>query len=291
MASAVRCPNSASKTAASASRRPARRLRTRSSLRRSASRPGGRQAPTPSTRTVTPPSSRPEQPDHGGADGVADLLGERHQALARAGDQPAASRGRARRGRGCARASPPIASRQRGPPRPTRTTPGTSSAASRTVSRITPGPTESVDIRRLPPRCRPRRPCRVPGVRASPPSASRDPLRDALASRRGTHADGMLDHAPLRAAVGDDHGAPDAQQRRAADHLVVEDRADPPDAGAHQQVREAAADRARELGPEQVEDVAGQALEELDHDVAEDRVADDDVGRDLRSGPCPRRCR
>ena len=34
-----------------------------------------------------------------------------------------------------------------------------------------------------------------------------------------------------------------------------------------------------------------QALEELDDDVAEDRVADDDVGHGAWSGPCPRRCR
>ena len=48
--------------------------------------------------------------------------------------------------------------------------------------------------------------------------------------------------------------------------------------GPHQQVRQASAQRARELGPPQVEDEGRQALEELDHDVAEDRVADDDVG-------------
>ena len=48
--------------------------------------------------------------------------------------------------------------------------------------------------------------------------------------------------------------------------------------GPHQQVREPAPERRPELGAPQVEDEARQALEELDHDVAEHRVADDHVG-------------
>ena len=54
--------------------------------------------------------------------------------------------------------------------------------------------------------------------------------------------------------------------------------ADPRDAGTQQQVRQATPQRAAELAPPQVEDEPGQALEELDHDVAQDGVADDHVG-------------
>ncbi len=79
--------------------------------------------------------------------------------------------------------------------------------------------------------------------------------------------------------MGDDHRPADAEQRRPAGPLVVEDVADPPDTRLEQQVGEAAPKRAAELAPEQVEDLARQALEELDDDVAEDRVADDDVGQ------------
>ena len=78
--------------------------------------------------------------------------------------------------------------------------------------------------------------------------------------------------------MGDDHRAAHPEQRRTADLLVVEDAADPADAGPHQQVGQAPAQRARELVAPQVEDVGRQALEELDHDVAEHGVADDDVG-------------
>ena len=70
-----------------------------------------------------------------------------------------------------------------------------------------------------------------------------------------------------------------AEERRATDLLVVEDAPDPADAGPHEQVGEPAAERPLELVAPQVEDVAGQALEELDHDVAEDRVADHHVGQ------------
>ena len=118
-------------------------------------------------------------------------------------------------------------------------------------------------------------------VRRDVPGAERlgDALRDPLARRRGADADGMLDHAPLRAAVGDDHGAPDAQQRRSADDLVVErpcgcarcrGAAAGRRAGPGSPLRNSARNRSKMK--------AGQALEELDHDVAQDRVADDDVG-------------
>ena len=86
------------------------------------------------------------------------------------------------------------------------------------------------------------------------------PVRAVVAATSQANAD----HPPLRPAVGDDHGALDAKQRRAADPLVVEDAPDPGDPGAHQQVREPAPDRAAELVAPQVEDERREALEELD---------------------------
>ena len=109
-----------------------------------------------------------------------------------------------------------------------------------------------------------------------------DELRDARPRHRRGHLAGVADHPPLGPAVGDDGGPLHAEQRRAADLLVVEHRADPADARPHEHVGQPAAPRPRELGPPQVEDEARQALEELDDDVAEDRVADDDVGQVLR---------
>ena len=82
-----------------------------------------------------------------------------------------------------------------------------------------------------------------------------------------------------------------AEQRRAADLLVVEDLPDPADARAHQQVREAAPQRAAELGAPQVEDERREALEELDHDVAERPRRRRRRRPGGGSGPCPRRCR
>ena len=79
--------------------------------------------------------------------------------------------------------------------------------------------------------------------------------------------------------MGDDDRPSDAEQRRPADPLVVEDAADPIDAGAHQQRGEATADRGSELVPPEVGDERRQALEELDDDVAEHGVAHDDVSQ------------
>ena len=105
-----------------------------------------------------------------------------------------------------------------------------------------------------------------------------DELRDAGPGHRRRDVDAERDHPPPGPAVGDDHGAAHAEERRPAGALVVEDVADPADPGPQQQVRDPAPERAPELAPEQVEDPARQALEELDDDVAQDRVADDDVG-------------
>jgi hypothetical protein len=66
---------------------------------------------------------------------------------------------------------------------------------------------------------------------------------------------------------------------RAAHLLVVEDVPDPGDPGSQQEIREAAPQRSPELVPEQVEDEGREALEELDDDVARDRVGDDDIGQ------------
>ena len=272
---AVRWPNSASNTAASARReRPCGPASPRVAARRG-------QPPTPSTRTVTEPSSRPEQSLDGRRDGVPDLRGERHQALpGRATSQTARRRGHRAHGRAPARRARGRASG--GPPRPTRRTPGTSRAARRTVSRITSVPTDSdahVSQRSLPGR-RPH-----PARRDDLPRASGMPSDSAICRvtwpRQSTAAasQAIPDHPPAGASVGDDAAPADAEQRRAAHDLVVERAPDPLDPRTHQEVGEPAAQVAAELTREQVEDVARQALEELDDDVAQDRVADDDVGK------------
>ena len=82
--------------------------------------------------------------------------------------------------------------------------------------------------------------------------------------------------------MGYEHRALDPQKRRAAKALVVEALANPGNAGAHEKVAERSPGRPFELSPEHVEDEARQALEELDRDIADRRVADDDIGRMVR---------
>ena len=94
--------------------------------------------------------------------------------------------------------------------------------------------------------------------------------------RRDAH--GVADHPPRGAPVGDEDRALDAQQRRAAEALVVEAIADAADAGLHEEVAERAPGRAAELVAQCREDEAREALEELDGHVADRCVADDDVG-------------
>ena len=64
-------------------------------------------------------------------------------------------------------------------------------------------------------------------------SASASAISAGPASARSSPptSQAKLDHPPLRPTMGDDHRPPDAEQRRAADPLVVEDVADPVDAG------------------------------------------------------------
>src|SRR4051794_24887367 len=86
IASAVRCPNSASNTAARASRRPARRLRARSSP---PSRRGpGASGPDAIDHDGHAAELHPEQPLHGRRDRVADLDRQWSEPLARPGDEP-----------------------------------------------------------------------------------------------------------------------------------------------------------------------------------------------------------
>ena len=110
----------------------------------------------------------------------------------------------------------------------------------------------------------------------------RDPVDHALADGLRRDVDRIPDHPLPGASVRDDHGPLDAQERRSADDLVVEAALDPGDRRAHQQAGDLAPQRAVELGPQHVEDVAREALEELDHHVADDRVAHDDVGHEPR---------
>ena len=142
-ASAVRCPKSASKTAARASRRPVRRPRTRS-------------GPDAIDQHGHRPELETEQTLHGGGDRRPDLAGQRRQGLAGRATSQSRTRTRSSWMR-ILTAGPENSPRQGGPPRPTRTTPGTSRAASRTSSAITARPTvSSGPLTRPPWRPRPR---------------------------------------------------------------------------------------------------------------------------------------
>ena len=93
--------------------------------------------------------------------------------------------------------------------------------------------------RRHPPRHRDGVPPCAVGLstcRRPPRPGSRRCARDRRPGRHGRHLDREADHPALGAAVGDEHGAVDAEQRRAAQPLVVESLADAADAGAHEEV-------------------------------------------------------
>ena len=96
--------------------------------------------------------------------------------------------------------------------------------------------------------------------------------------RLGGDADGVLDHARLGAAVGHDAHPSHAQQRGAAVALVVEAMLHAVEARLQGQQRERRDRPLLQVGPQRAEDVAGQALEELDHHVADEPVAHDHVG-------------
>ena len=175
-------------------------------------------------------------------DGGPDLRGERHEPLARTGDEPdrdvdaavgdadpdrvAAQRvapGRSaaadaedardlERGEPDRVADDARADGQRGHQLPSRATTGSAaSAAGVSVSIAASASSTSLAARGWPPWCGV-----VPGLRLGQRVRGErlgDPLGDPLAGGRGADPDRVLDHPPLRPAVGDDHRAPDAQQR------------------------------------------------------------------------------
>ena len=95
----------------------------------------------------------------------------------------------------------------------------------------------------------------------------------------GGDAHGIADHASRGAAVRDEDGAANAEQRRTPQSLVVETLPDAADAGAHEEVADRTPRRAPELGAQGREDEARQALEELDGHVADRGIADDHIGQ------------
>ena len=252
IASAVRWPNSASKTAARASRRPARSADpVRPVPGRAATAPPGRRsssAPTPSTITVTYASLEIEQALDGARDRGADLPGR-----AARGHGPAGRRCQTRTRTPSRRALDPTIDRPGAgrPPggaaaRPTRATPGISSAARRIISSMTRRGRRSARGRssRASARRRSRPAASARAVAGTLPGDRRGRRRAAKASaissghprvramRRRDARPRVADHPPLRPAVGDDHRALDAEERRAAELLVVEDLPDPADARA-----------------------------------------------------------
>ena len=84
-------------------------------------------------------------------------------------------------------------------------------------------------------------------VRALGDECGRDALRDARPGRQRRDLHGVADHAAPGAAMGDEHGAVDAQQGRAAQLLVVEACPDAADARAHEEVADGTPGRPLEL--------------------------------------------
>ncbi len=227
--SAVRWPNSASKTAARASRRPrgAPGRLDRAARRASA----GRQAPTPSTRTVTLAELEAEQPLDRGADGRADLARS-------SGDERAGPAGRrARRRTWTAAVAHPDADRRAAEPGPP-ARPAAADPEDARAPRARPGATISrdhaADRRSAVAASRPARPpVGAPAGRRRPPSARRGRLArpSASAMRSGIRARAAAAPTPTAYPIIRRFARPwvmstvplTPEQRRAAEPLVVED--------------------------------------------------------------------
>jgi hypothetical protein len=105
-----------------------------------------------------------------------------------------------------------------------------------------------------------------------------DELRDPRVRRLRGDPDGVLDHPRPRASVRDDAHTLHAEQRRAAIPLVVEPGAGSVETGPEGQQRQRRDRSLLEVLAQRAEDEAGDALEELDDNVADEAIADDDVG-------------
>ena len=268
MAVAVRWPNSASKSAASTSRRPRRcacDLLDRDVCRGACSGPAPgrrvtcRKPPTPSTTTVTSPSSRPSRRSTVAPDGLPDLRRQRRAvAWPGPGDDPDANRDPA-----VGDAGP---HGRTGEPRK-----GSAAADLQNARHLERGQAHHLHddgvadgqrILRVWLRDRAEPACGSLGP------ASQSPIRRSCGGRRAAWPTELSairlagcwaraaaapastansDHAPLRRPVGDQDHALDAEQRRRAHLLVVEDGPDAADRRAHQQIRDLAADAAAEL--------------------------------------------
>ena len=219
----MRWPKSASNTAARASRRPVRRPRTRSAPD-AIDQHGDRPRSSPSRRsTVAATVERIWS--------VSGASGWPGRATTHSRTRTRSSRMRTET------AEPPTSRRQAGPPRPTRATPGTSKRGQPDELGDDAPPDgqlraahEATPVRACIGGSRHRR-----GAAARAATAPGRPSDSAISA--GTRVRAVVaatsqanaDHPPLRPAVGDDDRAADAEQRRAADPLVVEDGPDPAD--------------------------------------------------------------
>ena len=105
-----------------------------------------------------------------------------------------------------------------------------------------------------------------------------DDVGDARRCRLRRDADGVLHHPRLGTPVGHDAHPAHPEQRCAAVALVVEALPDAVESGLEGEERQRRDRPLLQVGAQRAEDVAGQPLEELDHHVAHEAVADDHVG-------------
>ena len=125
-------------------------------------------------------------------------------------------------------------------------------------------------------------PGKTKAIIAATPSRRRPAARPGRARRRRPAATPTT--TALRIALADERPWPtstrpdDAEQRRAAVLGVVDALAEAPERPARQQVADLARERARQLFAQQLLDHLDQAFAQLQHDVAGEAVADDDVG-------------
>src|SRR5439155_17718854 len=101
------------------------------------------------------------------------------------------------------------------------------------------------------------------GTAGRVPERVGDQLGDPRSRGRRPNGDRVGDHPPLRPAVGDEHGALDAEEWRATQLLVVEDGPDAVESRLEEEVGQRAAGRTAQLLAEKVEDERREALEEL----------------------------
>ena len=105
-----------------------------------------------------------------------------------------------------------------------------------------------------------------------------DPFVDVLPGQLGGYADGVLDGVGVGAAVGNDADAFDAEEGSAAVLGIVETFLEVVESRAGQHVANFPADGGFERFAQHLVDHVHQAFADFEGDVADESVADDDVG-------------